>query len=342
MKSLAKSFMAVTLAMVLALGLVSCNGTPSSSNEPEQTTAAEKTTVRLGLLKGPIGMGGTVLMDRNEKGETANQYDVTVFSSPDQATAKIISGELDIAAVPTNLAAVLYQRTKDNEDGGIQLLNLTAKGMLYLLENGNTIQKVSDLKGKTIYATGKGSTPEYILNYILEKNGLDPEKDVNIEFKSEHAELATLMTEGTAKIGLLPEPNVSSVTMGNQDVRIALNMTEEWNAVDSSSELIMSCLVVQKKFAQENEAAVEAFLDEYKNSIETVISDYDAAAQLCEKFEIVPKAAVAKNALPNCSLYYSEGAEMKESIEGYYQVLFDADPESVGGSLPDDAFYYQR
>ena len=300
---------------------------------------AGKTSIRIGTLKGPTGMGMAKLIEDNSQGEAKNSYSFTVAGAPDDITAGVISGDLDIAAVPTNLASVLYKKT----EGEVQLLALNTLGVLYVLENGDTINSIEDLKGKTVYATGQGSTPEYVLNYILTKNGIDPEKDVEIVYLAEHAELASQMTSGDVAIGMLPVPNVTSVLMSNPDVRIALNLTEEWNKVaGEDSVLSMGCVIVNKKFAEENKEAVNTFLDEYKASIEFANSNIEEAAEYMERAEIIPKKQVAMKAIPDANITFVEGEQMKTQILNFYQVLFDANPKAIGGAIPDDNFFYER
>ena len=329
--------LAALLALLLVLSLAGCAG--GEEGQSSAAASAAKTTVRVMGLKGPTGMGMAKLMADQTAGTTKNDYRFTLAGAPDEVSAEVIKGSVDIAAVPTNLAAVLYQKT----GGKIQVAALNTLGVLYLLEKGNTIQSVADLKGKTIVATGKASTPEYILRYLLTQNGIDPEKDVTIEYKSEHSELATLMTAGTVTLGMLPEPNVTAVLSANSEVRVALNLTEEWNKVaQGGSTLTQGCIIVQKDFAANQPAALAAFLEEYQASVNYVNQNIDDASQLIEQNGIIPKAAVAKKALPNCNICYVDGAQMKTQLSGFLKVLFDANPQSVGGAMPDDAFYYQK
>ena len=310
---------------------------PDDTGTPQDN--AGKAAVKLGTLKGPTGMGMAKLLADNSSGEAKNSYSVTVAGAPDEITAAVISGDLDIAAVPTNLASVLYAKT----EGEVQMLALNTLGVLYILENGNTINSVEDLKGKTIYATGQGATPEYVLNYILTKNGIDPENDVEIVYLAEHAELAAQMSSGDVSIAMLPVPNVTSVLMNNSDVRIALNLTDEWNKVaGDDSVLSMGCVIVNKKFAEENKDAVNAFLDEYKASVEYVNNNIEEAADNMETFGIIPKKQVAVKAIPDANITFVEGETMKTQILSFYQVLFDANPKSIGGAIPDDNFFYAR
>ena len=323
---LIRTALSVLLVLALGLSLAACS-------------APDPVDVKIAALKGPTGMGMAKLMEDASTETAGDHYEITLAGAPDELTGKIIQGQVDIAAVPTNLASVLYKKT----EGKIQVVALNTLGVLYLLEKGDSIQSIADLKGKTIGATGQGSTPEYVLNYILTQNGLEPGKDVTIQWYTEHSELATLMTAGKVDIGMLPEPNVTAVLSGNTEVGIALNLTEEWGKVaGDKSDLTMGCLVVQKKFAEENKAALDRFLKKYKASVRYVNENIDEASGLIEKHGVLPKAAVAKKAIPNCNITYIEGAEMKGILSGFLQVLYDANPASIGGAMPDDAFYYQK
>lgn len=327
-----KRLLALVLMLVLALSMAACN-----ANETETETPVD---VKIMALKGPTGIGMVKLMeDASSESAQGDRYEVSLASAPDDITGQIINGSVDIAAVPTNLASVLYQKT----EGQVQVAALNTLGVLYLLENGDTIQSIADLKGKTIGATGQGSTPEYVLKYILIQNGIDPDNDVTIEWYPEHSDLATVMSSGDVKIGMLPEPNVTAVLSANADVRSALDMTEEWNKVaGEDSTLTMGCIVVQKKFAEEHKDALDRFLQAYSESVEYVNANVEEASQLVEKHEIMPKAAVAKKAIPNCNITFVDGSTMKTQLSGFLQVLFDANPASIGGAMPDDNFYYAK
>lgn len=340
-KRLALTLMAAVLSAATLAGCGN-SGAPASSDgssaqSDTSTTAAAKTDIRVYGIKGPTGVGMVHLMDAQDKGTAANNYQFTVVGSPQEVQAKIINGEADIAAVPTNLAAVLYAKT----EGEISMLAVNTLGVLYIMENGEAVQSVADLKGKTIYSTGQGSNPEYVLNYILTRNGLDPAKDVTIKFVEENDELATLVATGEAQVAMVPEPSVTSILAKNSEVRVALNMTEEWDKItDNGSKLMMGCVVVRNEFAEKNPEAVKTFLTEYESSIKAS-EDVDATAALCETYGIIPKAAVAKQAIPRCNLTFVSGDAMMNQINGYFDVLYAANPKSIGGKLPDDAFYFK-
>lgn len=310
----------------------------ASSQEAAAASTPEATMDQLLSIaapKGPTSMGMAQLMSDNAEG---GLYHFTLAGSPDELVGGIVKGEYDIAAVPVNLAANLYQKT----GGGIKLAAVNTLGVLYIVEAGDTIQSVEDLRGQTIYATGQGSTPEFALNYILKANGLTPGEDVAVEYKTEHGELAGLLAAGEAKIALLPQPFVTSAIQQNPALRVAVNLTEEWDkAAAGESQLTMGCLIVQSKLAEEAPEAVDAFLKAYRDSVNFVKDEQNrtAASQMMEQFDIL-KAGVAEKALPECNLVFIRGDKMKETVEGFLNVLYESDPKSIGGEIPDGGFYY--
>ncbi len=319
------------LAVILMLGatlLTGCNA--------DKKASATSVTVHVTALKGPTAMGMVDFMDKSEKGEiTDNNYQFEIVAAVDEVTPKLVQGKTDIAAVPANLASVLY----NNTDAGIQVLAINTLGVLYIVESGDTISDISDLKGRTIYASGKGATPEYALNYILTQNGIDPEKELTIEWKSEHAEcLSALMADENA-IAMLPQPFVTTAQTKSEKIRVALDLTEEWDKLESDSALLTGVVVARKEFVEQSPAAVQAFLDYYKNSVNNVNQNIKDAATLIEKYDIVP-APVAVKAVPNCNIVFITGEEMKEKLSGYLKVLFEQNPKAIGGTVPADDFYY--
>ncbi|MDO4285868.1 MAG: ABC transporter substrate-binding protein [Eubacteriales bacterium] len=306
--------------------------------------AAEETAdpvdVNVMALKGPTAMGMVQFMDQVDSGAITDQnYQFTIAAAADEVTPKLVQGEADIAAVPANLASVLY----NNTEGGVEVLAINTLGVLYIVESGDTVQSVEDLKGRTIYASGKGSTPEYALNYILTQNGIDPETDVTIEWKSEHAECLSALMADSEAIAMLPQPFVTTAQTKSDTIRVALDLTQEWDKLQEGSEnpsaLITGVVVARKAFVEENPAAVESFLAHYQESVDYVNSNVDEAAQLVGKYDIVT-AEVAQKAIPECNITYIAGSEMKEKLSGYLAVLLEQNPQSVGGALPGDDFYY--
>lgn len=317
----------------LILSGILCVSLLAGCGKKEQTPV----DISVGVLKGPTAIGMVRLMEQNEAKSASNNYNFTIAGTADELSAALIKGDMQLAAVPCNLASVLYNKT----EGKLQMLAINTLGVLYIVEAGNTIQSVSDLKGKTIYSTGKGTTPEFTLRHLLKSAGIDPDKDVTIEYKSEATEIASLLNGATEGIAMLPQPYVTTVTMNNSNLRIALNVTEEWEKLDSGSTVVTGVIVGNKDFIEQNPAAVKTFLEEYRISTAYANENIDETANLVEHFDIF-KAAVAKKAIPYCNIVCLTGDEMQAKAASYLQVLFDGQSTSVGGKLPDDGFYYKQ
>lgn len=295
---------------------------------------AEEAAVRVGALKGPTAMGMVEMME-----DHADTYDFTLAAAPDEIVPLLVKGELDIAAVPANLGSVLYNNTK----GAVKALAINTLGVLYICERGESISSVADLKGRTLVSAGKGSTPEYALNYILRGNGLDPEKDLTIEYKSEHAECLAAMLQDETLVAMLPQP-FATVAMGKaDDLRPALDLTEAWDALQADEEnpstLITGIAVARADFIEQHPEAVKQFMDDYRESVIFAQQNVADAAQLIGKFDIF-EAGPAEKALPYCNITFIDGEELKTKLSGYLDVLFEADPASVGGAVPGEDFYY--
>ena len=333
-----RAIVSLLLALTLALSLTACGG--QANSEPEQPETQEELTaaeINLYVLSGPTGIGAMNLWAAADAGETKNTYHITMPGANDEVVAALSKGDADIAAVATNLAATLYNKT----EGGVTVLAVNTLGVLSLLSNGQEAATVSELKGKTIYAPGQGANPEYILRYVLTGNGLDPDKDVTLQFVGEGSELLTVWQSDPEAIILAPQPVATSILMQNENARTLFDMTEEWDKIaGGDSTLMMGCVIVRNEFLQANPGAVELFLQEYAASIEKAQFDVEGTAALCEQYGLIPKAALAQKAIPSCGLTFVTGAEMKTGLSGYLQVMFDANPKSVGGALPGDGFYY--
>ena len=333
-----RAIVSLLLALTLALSLTACGG--QANSEPEQPETQEELTaaeINLYVLSGPTGIGAMNLWAASDAGETKNTYHITMPGANDEVVAALSKGDADIAAVATNLAATLYNKT----DGGVTVLAVNTLGVLSLLSNGQEVNAVSDLKGKTIYAPGQGANPEYILRYVLSGNGLDPDKDVTLRFVGEGSELLTVWQSDPEAVILAPQPVATSILMQNENAKTLFDMTEEWDKIaGSDSTLMMGCVIVRNEFLQANPGAVELFLQEYAASIEKAQFDVEGTAALCEQYGLIPKAALAQKAIPSCGLTFVTGAEMKTGLSGYLQVMLDANPKSVGGALPGDGFYY--
>lgn len=330
-----KRLFAVLTIVLLTIMLAGCQTSSPVKIEDEKET--EAVDIRIGGLKGPTSMGMVRLMELAEAGEVANNYTFTISGSADEVTPKLIKGELDMAAVPANLASVLY----NNTNGEVKLLAINTLGVNYIVNKGDEVQSFADLKGKTIYGTGKGSIPEYILRYLLSANGIDPDKDVKLEWKSEPTEIVALFSKLEKGIALMPQPYVTVAQTQIEGLRIALDLTKEWRALSNDSTLITGVLVVRKDFAEKYPEQIATFLDEYQQSTEYVNAHIPEAAKLVEKYGIV-KAAVAEKAIPYCNIYYMDGTEMKTAMQGYLKVLYEQNPKAIGGKLPRDDFYYEK
>jgi len=304
----------------------------NASAVPTEEPAAPE-VINVAALKGPTAMGMIKLMDDESENSSFN---FTISGAADEITPALIQGNIDIACVPANLASVLYNKT----EGGVRVLAINTLGVLYICQNGEpTIASVADLKGKTIYASGKGATPEYALRYILSQNGIDPDSDVSIEWKSEHSECLSALLSDEGSAAMLPQPFVTTAQTKSENMNVVLDLNEQWEALNNGSALVTGVVIARREFVEAYPRAVDDFLSEYGASVEYVNANTADAAQLIEKFDIVP-AAVAEKALPKCNIVFVSGAEMKEKLSGYLSVLFESAAASVGGTLPGDDFYY--
>lgn len=341
-----KRLLSVLLVVLVLFTLVACD--TGSDNDPvssapdtstENSTVETPPTMTIAAIQGPTGVGLVNLMAADTAGTAAFDYTFDICTSPQEAMTKVSSGDVLFASVPTNVAASLYNKT----NGGIRILAINTGNVLSILENGTSIQSVEDLRGKTIYSTGQGANPEYVLRHLLKENGLDPDKDVTIEFLAENTELATMLVTGQAQIALVPQPVATTVMLKNASLRVALDVGALWDEITTDdSQPVMGCLIAKKETVEKYPQTIATFLQEYEASIKAATEDVDATASYCETYGIIEKANVAKAAIPNCALQFTAGADMQKVLQGYYQVLFAANPQSIGGAVPDGAFYYVR
>ena len=336
-----KTLLAAVLAGALSLSLAACSG-PKTAEPTQQPTQEvfQGEDVRLAVLSGPTGIGAAKLLTDSDKDDTVNHYTYTVATDNNEVVAGLTAadGEYDIAMVASNVAANLYNKTQ----GDVKILALGTQGVLHILEgsNGTAIQSMKALKGKTIYATGQGANPEYILRHLLTENGLDPDKDVEIVF-ADATEISAKLISGEIETAMLPVPAATAAIAKSQgSVRDAIDLTSAWNDLDNGSQLIMSAVVARADFLAEHPQAVDAFLEEYEDSVTYVKENPEQAGQLVADLGIAPSAAIAQKAIPQCNLVFLSGADMKPAISGYYEVLYSIDPTAVGGKLPDDNIYY--
>ncbi|MBD5464467.1 MAG: ABC transporter substrate-binding protein [Lachnospiraceae bacterium] len=333
----------ISLFMAAVCMLVFLTGCGRTEAEPEPAKEDTKTIdiVRVASLKGPTSMGLVSLMDKAEKNETEISYEFVMETSADTLLPMVLKGEVDIALVPANVASVLYNKASAMDvESGIVVIDINTLGVLYLVTGNDTISTMKDLEGKTIYLTGKGTTPDYVLNYLLTENQVD---DVTLEYKSEAAEVAAVLKENPEAIGLLPQPFATAACMQNESLSVALDFNKEWAVIqgESGSNMVTGVTIARKAFVEEHSEQIRQFMKEHRESIEYVNANPEEAAALIVKAGIVEKEPVAEKAVPDCNLAYLDGEDMKQALSGYLKVLYEQNPESVGGALPQDEFYYE-
>lgn len=345
-----KKILTLILTLIFALGaLAGCSSdqaekqkdsnTSTESDTQDKTSekqsdTKESTDINIGCMKGPTAIGMIHLLSESDAGSSHNHYEYTIAGTGDELSAALIKGDLDIAAVPCNMASILNQKT----NGEIVTAALNTLGVLYIVEAGDSIQTVSDLKGKTLYSTGQGTTPEYTLRYLLTTAGLNPDTDVTIEYKSEATEVVAALAQNKDAVAMLPQPYVTIAMNNNDKLRIALDITKEWES-SCDSTVVTGVLVARKSFIEQHPEAFEAFLEEYKASTDYANKNIDETSALLEKYDVF-KAAIAKKAIPYCNVTFIDGKEMQEKVSAYLQVLFDQNPKSVGGSVPKEGLFY--
>lgn len=304
--------------------------------ETEAEVVADDTTMAMvGVLKGPTAIGTSFMNSWADKALTDQDYVFTMETSADELLPQIIKGEIDIALVPANVASVLYNKT----EGQISVIDINTLGVLYMVSGDDSIKAPADLAGKTVYLTGKGTTPDYVLHNILEANGLS-ESDVTLEYKSEPTEVAAILSQDNEAIGLLPQPFVTVACSQNEALSVVMDLTEQWDAVNKDSRLVTGVTVVRNEFLEEHPNAVKSFLSDHEKSVDMVHEDNEMAAKLAVEYGIIEKEPLALKAIPQCNIVCIQGEEMKNALSGYLKALYDQDPSSVGGNLPGEEFYY--
>ena len=304
----------------------------------------EDVHIRIGSLKGPTSMGLVYLMNQADKGGTANNYEFTMTAAADELLPSMLSGDLDIILIPANVASVLYNKT----EGGVSVIDINTLGVLYMVSGDDTIRSMEDLKGRTVYLTGKGTTPDYVLKYLLKENGL-AETDVTLEYKSEATEVAALLAEAPEAIGVLPQPFVTAACAQNEKLSVVMDLTEQWDMVQDEegsvrdgikSRLVTGVTVVRNGFLVEHKEAVDKFMEEHAASAAYANDHVEETAELVAAAGIIEKAPVAVKAIPKCNITYMDGGDMREALSGYLAVLCEQEASSVGGGLPGEDFYY--
>ena len=321
----------IALLLILAMVLGSLAGALTGCG----MQAKESAKVRVAALKGPTTIGLVHLMDKAQEGTAKGNYEFTMYTQGSDIMAAMAAGDIDIGLVPSNVACVMNKKV----EGGVTAIDINTLGVLNCVTGDPSIKTVADLSGKTVYMTGQGATPEYTMRYLLDMNGVT---DCNIEFKSEPVEAVAMATENHNAAAILPQPFATASTLSDTDLSIAFSLDDEWAKVNDSCNIITSVTVVSNKFLSNNKAAVDTFIEEHKESAALALSDVDATAKLVVEQGIIAKEPLAKKAIPYCNIVCITGKEMKSSLEGYLQVMFDMDPKILGGSLPEADFYYER
>ncbi len=311
----------------------STDDTADGASVADEDLAEVEDVVRVGSLKGPTTMGIVNLMSESEAGTAEGSYEFTMSAEPSEVMASMVAGDLDIAMVPSNVAAVMNNKV----EGGVSVIDINTLGVLYCVTGDDSITSIADLSGKTVLTTGQGATPEYTMNYLLEQNGVT---DCTLEFKSEATEIAALLAEDSDQIAILPQPFVTVAEAQNEELATAFSLTDEWDAVSDGSQLITGVTVVTNSFLEEHQEEVELFIKEHEESAELAASDVATTAELVAQYGIIEKAPVAEKAIPYCNIVCITGEDMKTALSGFLEVLYEQDPTSVGGSLPSDDFYF--
>lgn len=322
------SIIALVLILAIILGTVASALVGCGAAEKK-----DDATIRIGAMKGATTIGLVNLVDKINKGEADGNYTFEMYTAGSDVMAAMVAGEVDIALVPANVACVMNTKV----EGGVSVIDINTLGVLNCISAGDEIKSVSDLSGKTVYATGQGAVPEYTIRYLLEANGVT---DCNLEFKSEPTEIVSIFAENADAVAILPQPFVTAALAQNEALKISFDLNDEWAWVNSDCKIVTGVTVATNSFIKEHKGLVEAFLSAHKESAGKVLSDIDTTAALVVEQGIIAKEPLAKKAIPNCNITCITGKEMKEALEGYLKVLFEQDPKSVGGSLPGDEFYY--
>ncbi len=335
-KKIISSIVCVAMTASILAGCVPADKNTETAASDTSLTG-EGVTMKVGSLKGPTSMGLLFLMDEAKKGKAQGTYEFTMAVQADELLPLMVKGDLDVALVPANVASVLYRRM----EGQLAVVDINTLGVLYMVTGDESITSVEDLKDRTVYLTGKGTTPDYVLRYILAGNGLS-EDDCKLEYKSEATEVAALLAKDEKAVGLLPQPFVTVACTQNQELSVVLDMNEEWTKLqgEEGSRMVTGVTVVRKAFLEEHEEAVKTFLKEHEESVDRMKRDTGAGAVMAVETGIIAKGAIALKAIPACNITYIDGAAMKQALSGYLSVLYEQNPESVGGELPAEDFYY--
>lgn len=349
-----KRLTALLLTLLMVLAFSACSKTPT---DPTDTTTAptesqstptldKETEIRISVLSGTTGMGIAPLMKSSSDGKEPLNYKISIATAADQIAPGIIKGTIDIAAVPTNLAATLYNKTK----GQVKVLCANTKGVLYIVSSDPAVSKIADLKGKTVFVPGQGTNPEFLLRHIIESNGMTVGEDVIFDYtyNSPDALMGAVAATDKVKIALLPEPKVSVACDKNSSVKSVINITDEWNKINPTAPLYQGCIIVRSAFLESHPNEVKEFLRRYELSINEVNSNPEAAAKIIAELGIIAENAdasynefIARTTIPSCNLCYVTGSELEGALAKLYEILFNITPSAVGGAVPDNGIYYK-
>lgn len=323
----------VAILLILAMVMGSLAASLTGCGKADESAGLSSTTIRVAALKGPTTIGLVNLIDAAAGGESDVNYEFTMYTAGSDVMAAMVSGDIDIGLVPANVAAVADNKV----EGGVSVIDINTLGVLYCITGDESISSIADLAGKTVYTTGQGATPEYTIRYLLEQNGIT---DCNLEFKSEATEVAALLANDASAIAILPQPFVTAALAQNENLAVAFSLDDEWALVNTDCRIVTGVTIVRNAFLNENKSAVDTFLKEHEASAAKVSEDLETTAKLVVEQGIIAKEPIAMKAIPNCNVTCIYGDTMKDTLSGYLEILFNQDPKAVGGSLPEDSFYY--
>ncbi|WBW98302.1 ABC transporter substrate-binding protein [Oceanirhabdus sp. W0125-5] len=325
-----KKICLVLFTIFISLNLIAC-GTKNNPKEP--------VSVSIASLKGPTSIGMIKLIDDDTSITSDNvSVSIEVIPSPDLLVPRLLNEELDIAAVPVNVASKVYNATK----GKYEVAVINTLGVLYIVSNDESLDSIEDLKGQTIYCGTPGATPDFILQNLMNKNGLIPDENIIIDYSLKNSELAQAVISGDVQYAILPEPFATMVSLKNKNIKRSINIQDEWNKVEKSAEIIMGALVIKKEFREKNSEFINKFLDEYENSVSWVNDNPVDGGKLLEKHEILPNSKIAELSIPNCNVVYIDAQSKQDEIINFLKILYDFDKKSVGGNLPDEKFFMEK
>ncbi|MBO4768648.1 MAG: ABC transporter substrate-binding protein, partial [Bacteroidales bacterium] len=266
--------------------------------------------------------------------EEAPSVRVEIFIEPLQVRKLMLTDSVDIAILPTTMAALLYGKGVDYRMAAVPIW-----GTLYLCGTDTTIRSIADLRGRKVYLMAKGMTPDVMFRHLLLANGLEPFRDVDLDYRfPTHIDLANATMAGRADMSVITEPYLSQALNANPSLHVLLDLNEEWAKVDSAP-VTETALVVRGAFAEEHPEAVEAFVDALRRSAEWVNANPGEAAALSVRYGINPDSAAVAGSIPRTNLRVEAASSVKEAIIDYLRVFYEMEPEIIGGSMPDEKFF---